>query len=141
MTSDRLLVGGAVGVHLVFAVAHAISHLTIPVLVADWQYAFVVVTIFVIPLVGLALVATGRVATGAWVVLGSGLASFAFEGLLHFVVPNPDNVAGIEPGVAAFATTATLTTAGDALMVLAAGWVLWRQASAPTDETEATSVP
>jgi len=125
--SQRLVVLG-VAVHIVFAVAHAVSHVTIPVLVADWQYAFVVGALFVAPVTGAVLVATGRATTGAWLVLLSGVASFAFEGVFHFVVPNPDHIAQVGAGADAFATTAALTTAGDALMALAAGWLIWRQA-------------
>lgn len=102
------------------------THATIPVHVPLWQYGFAAVVIFLGPVVGLALLRADRARAGLFVVLLAGLASLAFEGVFHFVIENADHVGTVERGRSIFTGTAILTTAGDLLLVLVAGWYLWR---------------
>lgn len=103
--------------------------MAIPVLdLLIWQYVYTVSIVEIAPLLGVALIVVGRNSVGTWLVLLSGLASFAYQGLFHFVIVNPDHVAMVESGQAVFGITAALATGGDALMALAAGWVIWHQA-------------
>jgi len=124
-TATRLLVA-ALGVHLLFTVVHGLAHAGIPVPVRDWQNAFAVGVILVAPLVAAGLVLSGRGRVGAALAFLSGFAALAFEGLFHFVVANPDHVGAVEAGQTVFAATAILTVGGDLLLVVVAGWCLWR---------------
>lgn len=123
MTPRRALAGAAF-LHVGASLPHGAVHGWIPVHVAPGLLAAVAVTVFLVPLAGLGLVATGRSRSGAWVLVVAGLAAFAVEGGAHFVVANPDHVASVADGSAAFAATAVLTTAGDLLLAGVAGWVL-----------------
>lgn len=115
----------AVGVHLLAALVHGAVHGWLPVPVPAWQYAVAGLTVAVLPLVGLAVARSGRVRAGTVLVAVGGLAALAFEGLAHFAVQNPDHVSSVADGKAAFSVTAALSTLGDVLVVLAAGWLLW----------------
>jgi hypothetical protein len=116
----------AVGLNLAVGALHGWSHASIPVVVPAWQYAWAGVAVGIAPLAGAALVATGRVRRGAWLVLGAGVATLALELPFHFVVANPDHVGTVEQGQALFAGTAALSVAGDVLLVAVAGWCLAR---------------
>lgn len=136
--ADWALAGIAI-VSVIASTVHGWAHATIPVPGPAWRLSLVVLTLFVAPIVGLALLATGRSLAGAWTLLLSGVAGLTLEGLLHFVVVNSDNVATVEAGHALFANTAALTTAGDALLVLAAGWVLWHSSRGSSQRSSLTS--
>ncbi len=120
-------VAAAVAVHLALSVAHGVTHVTVPVHIPGWQFGYAVVVILLAPVVGVALLAAGRMDAGLRLVLLAGVAALAFEGLLHFVVVNPDHVSTVGIGATVFATTAALTTVGDAFLVAVAGWVVWRR--------------
>lgn len=124
MTVDDSLLWWVVALNLAAGVAHGVSHGVASVSLPLWGYAVVGLTVGMLPLVGLALRSTGRLRTGTAVVALAGLAALAFEGLAHFVVPNPDHVGAVADGAALFAGTAALTTVGDVLLVVTAGWLL-----------------
>ena len=130
MNRDARLVAGVVAVHLTLTLAHGWAHASIPVPYADWQGVYAGIVLFLVPVGGVLTVLGGRVRVGYWLVLVAGVGGVAFEGLFHFVVHSPDHVASVEGGAALFATTAVLTTLGDALLVAVAGWRLsWSELS------------
>jgi len=122
MRATRLL-GAAAAVNLLGTVAHGLAHAVIPVVIRDWQAAVVGVTIVGGPILAVGLLARGHETAGLGIGALSGLGAFAFEGLSHFVVSNPDHVGHVTNGTALFATTASISTAGDALFLAAVGWV------------------
>lgn len=119
-------VPGAVVVHLLLTLAHGATHLTIPVAIPGWQLVTAIVVLFVTPVVGAALCLRGRPGPGTWLVLLAGVGGLLFEGALHFLLANPDNVAAVQHG--GFAATAVLTTGSDALLAVVAGLVLLARA-------------
>jgi len=128
---------GAVVAHLVFTGSHTVAHVSIPVEIAAWQAAYAGVVLVAAPLVGVGSLLGGRYRLGAWLLLGAGLAALGFEGTLHFLVEGSDNVANVSRGTDLFRSTALLTTASDALLVVAGGVLLrrHRQGSAATPAT------
>lgn len=132
---------GAVAVHLLLTGTHAAAHLSIPVPIPGWQAVYAASVLIGLPAVGAALVARGRVRTGALLVLVAGLAALGFEGPLHFLIDTPDHVSNVADGAGLFAATAVLTTASDALLVVAGGAAAWRhrQGSAATSPTESST--
>lgn len=122
MRATRRL-GAVVAVNLLVTASHGAVHATIPVVIRGWQSAVVGVTIVAGPILAVGLFARGHEV--AAVVLGalSGLGALAFEGLFHFVEPNPDHVGHVTHDAALFATTAGLSTLGDGLFLAAIAWV------------------
>lgn len=118
-----MLVGLVVG-HLGLTLAHGVAHGVVPVPIADWQAAYSAAMLFGAPIVGGTLVVTGRRALGAALLVVAGFGALAFEGLAHFVVANPDHIGTVEAGYTIFATTATLSTVGDAALLVGAAWIL-----------------
>lgn len=116
----------AVAVHLLAHAAHGVVHELIPVRIAAWQTAFVVVAMFVLPTVALGTVVRGRRRLGAVLLLVSGVASLLFEVVFHFVVENPDHVGSVSRGAVAFAGTAVVTGATDLLLIVLAAWLYRR---------------
>lgn len=116
---DALLT--AVGGHLLLTILHGIVHAIISVFLAGWKMTLAAVLLFLLPVLGLGLVLRGYRWVGALCLLGAGLGGFAFEGLLHFIVPNPDHVAHVTDHRIAFGLTAVLTTVGN-LFLLGAAW-------------------
>lgn len=115
-----------VALHLAVTAAHGVAHATIPVPVTDWQGGYTAVVLFGMPVVGAVGLRRGGLRTGATLLLVGGLGALAFEGVCHFLVASPDNVAAVDRGVALFAVTATLSTAVDGLLAATGGWFLWR---------------
>ncbi|PSP90344.1 hypothetical protein BRC87_06000 [Halobacteriales archaeon QS_4_66_20] len=126
MIRARSLLVAVVAGHVVLSGVHGMAHATIPVAVPGWQYGYAAVVIFVAPVAGAALVVRNRPVLGGWLLVVSGLAALGFEGLAHFVVSNSDHVSAVESGRALFGSTAVLTTAGNALLLVAAAWFLQR---------------
>jgi hypothetical protein len=123
---DRTLTA-AVLANLVLSGAHGAVHAVAGVPVAPWHGAVLGVGLVLAPVAGLVMVRRGR-GSLAVALVGAGAAlALAMEAPWHFLLATPDHVAHADAGVA-FAATALLTTAGDALVVLAAAGA-WR----PTD--------
>jgi|GEM_PF-1942867 len=127
----------AVTIHLALTGSHVVAHVSIPVETAGWQAAYAGVVLVAAPLAGVGLLAHGRRRLGAWLVLGAGLGALGFEGALHFLVAGPDNVASVARGTDLFRSTAILTTAGDAVLVVT-GVVLVRRHRQGSSATPAT---
>jgi len=114
----------ALGVHLLASAAHGVVHGVVPVPVPEWLLLAVVCSLFVLPLAGVSLVATGRRLTGTWLVLTGTLCGALLEAVAHFAVVTPDHVS--QTAHAAFGPTALASTAGSALAAVTAGWYLRR---------------
>ncbi|WP_232701932.1 hypothetical protein [Halobacterium wangiae] len=124
----------AVVVHLALTLGHGWAHASIPVPFADWQGVYVGVVLVLAPSTGVLAVASERHKLGAGLLVAAGVGGVAFEGLFHFVVHGPDHVATVERGTKLFASTAVLTTVGDALLVVAGSW-LYRSLARRDDRT------
>lgn len=113
---ERLRIAGVlIGLHYLVALAHGLPHQWIPVPLTGFQMAFVVVVISLGPLLGLWLLARGRLRPG-WAVLALVLgASFAFGVGFHYVIESPDHVSSIPAGPmqAPFEWTAALSALVD----------------------------
>ena len=120
-----LVVSLAVGAHLLAGIAHGVVHEVIPVHLPWWQTAIVATAGFAGPMVGAALVATGRRRAGGALVAASLTVAFGFELFAHFLVPNPDHVGAVSTHGVAFTVTALLTIATDAIGALVGAWC-WR---------------
>lgn len=90
----RVSLPSVLGLHLVVAVVHGIAHELVPVALGPAANGLVLLTVFVGPVAGVVLerrghplgIAVFTLAMAGAVVLG---------GTLHFVVENPDHVAGL----------------------------------------------
>lgn len=80
--------------HVVVALGHGVTHTLVGVWLTPWTNVLVVVTTYVFPVVGVALVWRGE-ARGALVFAGSLAGAFVLGGALHFVLETPDHVAAI----------------------------------------------
>lgn len=135
----RVALAVVLGVHLLAAVAHGLTHGLIPVWLPPWQNGLVLLTTFVAPAVGMAL---------AWrdhplgtPVFTLGVASALVLGLtLHAVVESPDHLAAVPPGPwqLPFRMTAVALAVIDGVGVGVGAWY-WRTpargGSAGTDAT------
>jgi AhpD family alkylhydroperoxidase len=121
----------ALGVHLLVHAAHGVPHATIPVGLPAWLLATVVLTTFVLPVVGVVLLWRGPARVGAAVFAGSMAAAFVVAGVLHFVVSNPDHVTAVPAGPwrLPFQATAAAMALVDAVGVVV-GVRCWRAAAA-----------
>jgi hypothetical protein len=79
---------------------HAVSHVGQDVMSLEaWQWAYVIGVIFLSPVVAAALLWTPLRLAGAWLLLASMSGSFVFDLAYHFLIPGPDNVFTLQPGV------------------------------------------
>jgi hypothetical protein len=117
---------GIVALHLALTAGHGLAHATVPVPVTVWQGLYTGVVLFGTPVVAAVALWRGAIRTGAVLLLVAGVGALAFEGLFHFVVASPDNVAAVDHGFVLFGTTAVLSTASDTFLAATGGWVLWR---------------
>jgi hypothetical protein len=119
---------------------HGASHVGQGVMsLQAWQWAYVICVIFVSPLVAAALLWTPLRLAGAWLLLTSMAGSFVFDFAYHFLIPGPDNVFTLQPGVwlIPFWTSSVLLVAVSGLGCLVGGWVVYRllRARTPTPPT------
>ena len=78
---------------------HAVSHVGQNVFSLEaWQWAYVIVVIYLAPIVAAVLLWTPLRLAGAWLLLGSMVGSLAFDFAYHFLIPGPANVFTLEPG-------------------------------------------
>lgn len=115
-----------VAVHLVASVLHGGAHVGADVVLHPVVEGVVLLSVYVLPGVGLLVVWRGAVRRGAAVLAWSLAASLALGVALHFLVAGPDNVASVGPGAWAgpFLYSAVVVALVDgAAAVVAAG--LW----------------
>jgi hypothetical protein len=84
------------GIPLVLhGVAHAQLEIFLPTVLAN---AFVLVVLYLAPLVAAGLLWAGRIRSGAWLLVGSMVGSLIFEAYNHFLVMSPDHVSQVPAG-------------------------------------------
>jgi hypothetical protein len=101
--------------HLIVSIVHGVAHSGAHVLLSPAATLYVLVVILAGPLIGLALMASGR-QLGSWVIAAALVGSLVFGFVKHFVFPSPDHVAHVDPHWRSlFATTAALLAVTEAL--------------------------
>ena len=114
----RTLILATVSGHILLTVLHALVHAAIPVIPDGEVAAFATVSLYLLPVAGAGLAVSGYRRVGGAALFTAGIASFAFEGLFHFIISNPDHVAHVDHTL--FGVTAILTTVGNLLLIVAA---------------------
>lgn len=136
-TTDRgiVLAGLLLAVHVLVNVGHSVAHLRIPVFLDAGPNVAVLLAHFVLPVAGVVLLWRGRVRLGAATFGVSMAAAFALGLALHFLVPNPDNVAALPAGPwhGPFELTALAFLPVDAAGALLGGWLWWRAVNGAGD--------
>lgn len=129
------LAGLVLLVHLAVTVVHAAAHLEIPV-VGPAPIGLVVVANILLPVVGVGLMWRGWIRLGAATFAASLAVALGLGLSLHFLVPNPDNVAAVRGDAwrLPFRTSAAALVAIDAIGVLLGGWIWWEAGGARHDE-------
>ena len=90
MNRDRILTA-VLGIHLAVALVHGGTHALVLVALPAWQNVLVLATVFVGPIVGVALVRRGHpLDLGLFTVTMAG--GLVLGGVLHFLVENPDHI-------------------------------------------------
>ena len=117
----RNLILLAVATHLLLTTIHGLIHLAIPIFLSGWIIAFSIGSLYILPLIGAGLVVTNYPRIGGTVLITAGIITLVFEGIFHFLLPNPDHIAHVSDHRVWFGTTGTLTTLGNLLLV-GAGW-------------------
>lgn len=112
-------------------------HAAVPVFPTGRNAVLAAVFLYILPILGAGLVIYGRRGIGATLLLSTGIAGLTFEGVLHFLIANPDHVAHISNHRTTFGLTAVLTTASN-IFVLAAGYLSGRDAWYSSNETGST---
>ena len=84
------------GIPLVLhGVAHAELEIFLPTVLAN---AYVLVVLYLAPLVAAGLLWAGHIRSGAWLLVGSMVGSLIFEAYNHFLVMSPDHVSQVPAG-------------------------------------------
>lgn len=126
---DRTLaLTGALVAHLAVAATHGLSHGLLPVGLAPWQNAVVLVTVFLGPVVGVGLVRHDH-PLGLPLFTVSMAAGLLFGLTFHFLLENPDHVHAVPGGAWRFpfqATAVGLVITGGVGAGLGA-WYWWRR--------------
>ena len=124
----RAIVATSVVLHLVVLFWHGAAHAGIPVPLTAVQWAFVIVVIYVLPVVGGIFVWTERRLTGAWLVTLSMFASLLFGFINHFMRASPDYVLQVPENpwrhsfVVSAALLAVTESVGTVVGAVAVGW-------------------
>lgn len=121
------LTGAALLLHLVASILHAAPHLEIPVAQSDALTATIVIAVYVLPVIGFALLVRGNDRLGVGLFTASIALSFGLGVVLHFLVRNPDHVLSVPAGPwqLPFQVTAIAVGLVDAAGAVV-GAVLWR---------------
>ena len=115
--------------HLAAACAHGVSHVRVGVVPAPADTAYLAATVYLGPLLGLALLRLGRRRAGAGVLAAAMAGALVYGVTYHCVLDTPDHVAHVAHAVggawaAAFTATALAIAVLEALGI-AAGALLW----------------
>ena len=107
-------------------VLHGNSHVEHRVPLATWQLTYVMVVVFLAPVVAAVLLWTRLQRVGAWLLLASMAGALIFGLAFHFLVSGPDNVFALHPGAGreAFRFSAVLVALTEALGCVAGVWAL-----------------
>jgi hypothetical protein len=107
-------------------VLHGISHVEHQVPLAAWQWAYVILVIFLAPVLAVVLLWTRLQRVGVWLLLASMAGALIFGLASHFLVSGPDNVFTLNPGAAreAFRFSAVLVALSEALGCVVGIWAL-----------------
>lgn len=107
-------------------VLHGISHVEHRVLLATWQWTYVMVVVVLAPVVAAVLLWTRLQRVGAWLLLASMAGALFFGLAFHFLVSGPDNVFTLHAGAEreAFRFSAVLIALTEVLGCVAGVWVL-----------------
>jgi hypothetical protein len=114
--------------HFLVLLGHSTAHMELHIGASTWQAAFIVLVIFVGPLLAMGLLWTRLQETGI-ILLGLTMAgSLVFGMVYHFFVPGTDNVLQLDhgPWEFRFRTTAISLAVIEAGAVAWCGWVLKR---------------
>lgn len=95
---DRRLAVALVIVHAVVSGVHGLAHAELPVALAAWQEAFVLLVPTLAPFAALVLLYRDPERAGAALLTVSMVGAFVFGTYFHYLVPNPDHVASIPAG-------------------------------------------
>ena len=95
---DRRLAALLVIAHAVVSGIHGVAHAGLPVALAAWQQAFVLLVPTLAPFVALYALYRRPERAGVALLAGSMVGAFLFGLYFHYLVPNPDNVASIPAG-------------------------------------------
>lgn len=95
---DRRIAVALVVVHALVSGVHGVTHAELPVALAAWQEAFVLVVPTLASFAALVLLYRGPERVGVALLTLSMVAAFLFGLYFHYLVPNPDNVASIPAG-------------------------------------------
>jgi hypothetical protein len=82
-------------IHFINLLWHGATHALIPVPLSGLQTVFVVLVIFLLPLVGAGLLWTERRRIGAWLITLSMFGALLFGFINHFVRASPDYVLAV----------------------------------------------
>ena len=105
---------------------HGLAHVEIPVGLSLLQSSFVVIVIFLTPIIAAVLLWTQFYRLGSWLLLGSMAGSLLFGIYNHLIVISPDHVSQVsfESWGLLFQITAILILIVDGLGCWIGGWAL-----------------
>lgn len=118
---------GAAALVALAGLSHGVTHLRVPVPLADWQFAYVLLADYLGPLSAVVLAFRGRTRAAGGLLAASAAAALGFGLLHHFLLANPDNVAAVPAGPwrLPFRASAAGVAAAEAVALLAGAW-LWQ---------------
>jgi hypothetical protein len=123
ISTGEALLAAAVIVHLGATVAHGVFHSTVDVRLAPPSIVFVLVVIWIGPIVGLALQRTILRRGGSWIIAASLAGALVFGVANHFVIPGADHVSHVVgPWSTWFGMTAVLLSLTE---TVGSGLALW----------------
>src|SRR5262245_55833061 len=124
MNRIPLMATAVVALNIVVATIHGLSHSHAEVLLEPWQMAFVVLTVYALPILAVVLYWAPTRRTGAALLAATMLASLLFGLYFHFVADTPDHVSHRDStGTGAlFVVTAVLLVPAEALGVWFGIW-------------------
>ncbi|HLZ57430.1 MAG TPA: hypothetical protein VKR06_10825 [Ktedonosporobacter sp.] len=124
----RFFVSMFICLHAIVAVLHGMTHAGTNIwLTSIFSNAFVVVVIYIAPLVALSLLYTRWYQWGIWLLFLSMVGSLLFGLWYHFLLPGADNVASVSPGAwrLSFQISAFLLALIEALGSAVGVWLLY----------------
>ncbi len=90
----------AVVVHGIPLVLHGLAHAKLQIFLPSvLANAYVLIVLYLAPLVAAGLLWGGRIRLGAWLLVGAMVGSLIFEGYNHFLVMSPDHVSQVPAGM------------------------------------------